>query len=299
MNLRLTITTLVLFSAIAVVIFFTLNALNPNPVMASVYPRELTVNDILYYSDSTKDINSRLWEFVSWDGSSTKTSRPKGTYQFRKEGQYLIKLSINGELADTFSIKVKKMPPPYIKNIATTIYANTTGIVGENIHFKILGTDVEWCEWSFGETGKVDRKELETFYTFSTPKTYTVKLLTNLNPKVPILHKITIMPAYKPTENIVPAEKTGGGGGGSGATIKDYMQKIASGGDFQSNYDLIRGLICKNNVTIVANGRKVDYIYSYLQNLRIIKGTTIKNVITENDSINHCINKLTITSTSK
>lgn len=107
------------------------------------------------------------------------------------------------------------------------------------------------------------------------------------------------MPAYKPTENIVPAEKTGGGGGGSGATIKDYMQKIASGGDFQSNYDLIRGLICKNNVTIVANGRKVDYIYSYLQNLRIIKGTTIKNVITENDSINRCINKLTITSTSK
>lgn len=297
MSARLTIITIALYGVLAIGIFFTTKLLRPNVVLANVYPRELTTNDVMHYTDSTENAQNSLWQFGYNNNYSVKR---KGNYKYPKEGTYLVKLIINDKLADTFSVIVKNPKISNFKDTAITIYAGDKGVVGESVHFKILGSNVEYCEWYFGESGKMDSREQEAYYTFNQPKKYLVKLITNLNPKVPILHEITISPSYKSTLIASTDNKpsTGGVGTGSGGQIKDYMQKIANGGDFQSNYDLIRKCLCKGNPVIIVNGKKIDYIYSYLQNLKITGGL-IKNVTTESDSITHCVKKLTVLSQKK
>lgn len=295
MSARLIIITITLYGLLAIGIFFTTKLLSPHVVLANVYPRELTTNDIMHYSDSTENTKGSLWQFGYNNNYSVKR---KGNYRYPKEGTYLVKLIINNELADTFSVTVKNPKITYFKDTAISIYASNKGVVGENVHFKILGTDVEYCEWYFGESGKMDSRDQEAYYTFSQPKKYIVKLITNLNPKVPILHEITIAPSYKSALIGTTGRTSGTGGGGSGGQIKDYMQKIANEGDFQSNYDLIRNYLCKGNPTVIVNGKKIDYIYSYLQNLKILGGI-IKSVTTESDSITHCVKKLTVVSQKK
>lgn len=292
MNARLTLITLLIYTSLAAVIFFAMKGSTNNAVRASVFPRELTVNDILFYSDSTTYAESRLWEF----GNGNKTSKPKGTYQFRKAGKYLIKLSINNQLADTFLVNVKQPPAQYVKDTAITIYANPTGIAGQNVHFKILGADVDWCEWYFGESGKIDAREAETFHSYSTPGTYEVKLVTNLNPNAPVYQNIKISPSYKLADNVITSEPAAGGGGG-GSDIKQYIQKIASGGSFSTNYNyIIKTFLCNNiHIAVTTNGKGGNDFYSYCQNLRLNSGVTIDNVASESDPKTNCINKLIIT----
>jgi PKD repeat protein len=295
MNIRLTIITLLIYTSIAMVIFFTIKGTITNTVQAAVFPRELTVNDVLYYSDSSQHTTSRLWEF----GNGNQTSRSKGYYQFRKAGRYLIKLTINNQLADTFLVNVKAPKLQYVKDTAITIYASPTGITGQNVHFKILGADVEWAEWYFGESGKIDDRQAETFHSYSTPGKYEVKLVTNLNQNAPIFHTITISPAYKLADNILTQENdpAGGGGGGGGSDLKQYIQKIASGVSFSNNYNyIIKKFLCENtHVTVTTNGRGGNDFYSYCQNLQLNSGVIIDNVATESDPRTGCINKLVIT----
>jgi hypothetical protein len=294
MNARLTLITLLIYTSIATVIFFAMKGSGNNAILASVFPRELTVNDVLFYSDSTTHAETRLWEF----GNGNKTSRPKGSYQFRKAGKYLIKLSINNQLADTFFVTVKPPPVQYIKDTAITIFAKTTSIAGQNEHFKILGADVEWCEWYFGESGKIDARDAETFHAYSSPGTYEVKLVTNLNPNAPLYHTIKVTPAYKLADNIITPEPDAGGGGGGGANdLKQHIQKIASGGSFSTNYNyIIKTFLCNNiHVAVTTNGKGGNDFYSYCQNLRLNSGVTIDNVASESDPKTNCINKLIIT----
>jgi hypothetical protein len=281
--------------SVATVIFFAVKGCTNSTIQASVYPRELTINDVLFYSDSTQHAENRLWDF----GNGNKTSKAKGTYQFRKAGKYLIKLHINNKLADTFMINVKAPPIRYVKDTILTIYASSTGIAGQNVHFKILGSDVDWCEWYFGESGKIDARDEETFHAYSTPGTYQVKLVTNLNPSVPVYHTIKINPAYKLADNIITSqpETNSNGGGGGGSDLKLHIQKIASGGSFSSNYNyIIKTFLCNNiHVAVTTNGKSGTDFYSYCQNLRLNSGITIDNVTSESDPKTNCINKLIIT----
>ncbi len=291
MNARLTLITLLIYSVIAATIFFAFKGSTDNKVLASVYPRELTVNDVMFYNDSTPNTNSRLWEF----GNGNKTSRAKGTYQFKKAGSYLVKLTVNNQLTDTFLVNVKAPVLQYVKDTAITIYANPTGIVGQNVHFKILGSDVEWCEWYFGESGKIDARDPETFHSYSAPGTYQVKLVTSLNPNTGIYHTIKITPAYKLADNVITAEPAAGGGGTP--DLKQYIQKIADGGNFNSNYKyVVQNFLCNNaRVAVITNGKPGNDFYSYCQFLQLKSGITIDNVATESDPKTNCINKLTIT----
>lgn len=293
MNIRLTIITLLIYSSIAMVIFFTVKGTTTNTVQAAVFPRDLTINDVLYYSDSSQHTETRLWEF----GGASQTSRAKGYYQFHKAGKYLIKLTINNKLADTFFVNVKAPKLQYIKDTVISIHASPTGIAGQNVHFKILGANVEWAEWYFGESGRIDSRDAETFHSYSTPAQYEVKLVTNLNQNAPIYHTITISPAYKLADNIITADKPPGGGGGSGEDLKLYIQKIASGVSFSSNYNLIiKKFLCENtHVTVTTNGKGGNDFYSYCQNLQLNSGVIIENVATESDPRTGCISKLIIT----
>jgi PKD repeat protein len=294
MNIRLTIITLFIYTSIAMVIFFTIKGMTVDTVQAAVFPRELTVKDVIYYSDSSAHTISRLWEFGS---NGNHTSKAKGYYQFRKPGRYLIKLTINNKLADTFLVNVKAIKDTYKPDTAFTIYASTTGIAGQNVLFKIRGANVGWAEWSFGESGRIDSRDIETFHSYSAAGKYEVKLVTDLNQNNPIYHTITISPAYKLRDNVITAEETGKGGPSEGNDLKQYIQKIASGGNFNTNYHyIIDHFLCNNtHVAVTTNGKGGNDFYSYCQNLQLNSGITIDNVATESDPKTGCVSKLIIT----
>lgn len=295
MNIRLTIITLLIYTSIAMVIFFTIKGMTVNKVQAAVFPRELTVNDAIYYSDSSAHATSRLWEFGS---NNNQTSRAKGYYRFRQPGKYLVKLTINNQLADTFLINVKPVPKiKYDLDTAFTIYASATGIAGQNVLFKIRGANVSFAEWYFGESGKIDSRDIETFHSYSAPGKYEVKLVTDLNQNNPIYHTITISPAYTLKDNVITTEAPAGGGGGGGSDLKQYLQKIASGGNFDKNYHyIIDHFLCNNtHVAVTTNGKGGNDFYSYCQNLQLNSGITIDNAATETDPKTGCVNKLIIT----
>lgn len=292
MNARLTTITLVVYVSIAMLIFFSMRLTEKETLKVAVFPRELTVNDVLNYSDSTQNATAIVWDF----GNGNKKSAPKGSYQFHKEGNYIIRLFHNNQLMDTFAIVVKKPIIQYVKDTALTIYAPSTGIAGQYVHFKILGVDPEWCEWYFGESGKIDERKDEAFHAYNAPGTYEIKLVTNMNPKNPVYHKLRILPAYKIVDNAPLTDKNAAGGGG-GNDLKEYIQRIADGGDFNRNYKyIIKTFLCNNaHIAVITNGKGGNDFYSYCQNLQLNPGIRIDNVVSEVDSKSNCINKLTIT----
>ena len=292
MNARLTLITLLIYTSIAMVIFIAMKNASDDRVLASVYPRELTVGDVLFYSDSTPYAKSYVWDFQSL---GNKSFRAKGSYKYTKPGQYTIVLSINNKVAASFPVEIKEPQLVFKKDTAIGIYAVSEAIVGQSVHFKTLGSDdIETCAWYFGETGKVGSREAEAFHTYYTPGTYKVKLITNLSTE-PVYHTIQIKKAYSLSENVITPEapKTGGG---PGDDIKQYLQKIAKGA-FSSNYEhILNTFLCNNaHVPVIMNGSGGFDFYRYCQNLQINGGTTIDNVAIEADPSTNCINKLKIT----
>lgn len=289
MNARLTITTLLIYTSIAMAIFFAIRSTIDNTVRAAVFPRVMTEGTVLTYRDSTPDARSVLWEFGH---NNNRSSRRNGTYRYTAPGSYIIKLNINNKLVDTFMIYVKKAAPPPPREEVASIYAPSEGIVGKRIAFKILG-DVDWVEWQFGESGKTDATDEEAFHSYSNPGKYTVKLRTNLS-KQYSFHTIEIKEGYVSTgKEELPT------GTGEPLDLKQYIQKIAGAGKatFKKDFDgIVSRFLCGNiHVPVIYNGKSGTDFYLYCQLLRSRAGAVIANVATELDPKTNCINKLTIT----
>lgn len=295
MNNKLALITFGIYSALAAVIYGAVSLLHQNPLRASVYPRQILVNSPIYYSDSTVGAKSLLWEF----GNGSKSVKHKGVYKFQEAGRYVVRITVDGEKQDTFLVTVTAPVVMPKKDSTVFIYASKSGIVNQKIHFKAMGGDIEWCEWYFGESGKVDERGLEAFYTFGKPGEYTVKLITNLNQAKPVLHKVSVAPEYKVTEQVVvapPKPKGGGGGGGEVDEFKDRLQKLANGESFSLHYNiLVKKFLCSNSkVPVVVNGKTNSDFYSYCQSLQINSGIKIDQVTPEMNPKTNCASKIIV-----
>jgi hypothetical protein len=292
MNARLTILTLFIYSSIALVIFIAMKNSSDDRVLASVFPREITLDEIIFFSDSTPHAESHVWDFGSMGNKSFKA---KGAYKYQKPGAYIIHLSINDKVVDSFQIIVKAPPKLPTPTTEISIYAVSEAIVGQSVHFQILGPrNIENSAWYFGETQRVGSREAETFHTYYNPGTYKVKLITNSG-KDTVYHTIEIKEAYSPTQTTLPLEPPTGPPPPA-EEIKQYLQRIADGG-FSPNYNtILEHFLCNNaHVPVVTNGSSGFDFYRYCQNLQLNSGTRIDNVAIESDPATKCISKLTIT----
>jgi PKD repeat protein len=300
MNNKLGLITIGIYLSIALLIFTGSKLLKDEPVRASIYPRQITTSDFIVFSDSTKGADKILWEF----GDGEKSDRKKGVYRFKKEGKYLVRLTVNQKKVETFQIDVVKPEISYKPDSSVILYGNASGIVKQKNHFKAIGNGIQWCEWYFGETGKIDARGQEVFWAFSKPGTYEIRLVTNLNPVKPKKHRIRIQDNFEVTEVVVPkpVEKkpAGGGGGGGGAAKVDELvtklQAIARGENFNGNYkDVVGKYLCSNPHTpVVVNGKPVSDFYSYCQSLQLKSGTVIESATTELNPKSNCPAKLVI-----
>lgn len=296
MNKKLLLITSGIYLLLAGILYVSISAFKDNPIKASLYPLNIHLNEPIYFSDSTANVSSIIWEF----GNGEKNEKSKGTYTFKEIGKYKVRLTINNESRRTFLVDVS---PAIIHNkidSSVKIIADKSGIVNQKIHFKALGKNIAWCEWYFKGMGKIESRALETFYSYAKPGMYEVYLITNLNFNKPQKHIIEIEPEYKITENIVikPKEKTPAGAKEEKTDeFKIKLQELTTGNDFNTTYNFIlKKYLCGNAKTpVVINGGKSIDFYSYCQGIQINSNISIKAATLDINSKNNCPARIIIT----
>jgi len=296
MNKKLLLITSGIYLLLAGILYLFISAFRDNTIKATLYPKNILLNELVYFNDSTEGASSIVWEF----GNGDKYEKSKGTYLFKEIGKYKVRITINNKTHQTFlvdvasSIKVAKI------DSSVKILADVSGIVDQKIHFKALGKNIQWCEWHFKGIGKIESRALETFYSYNKPGIYEVYLVTNLNFNKPKKHIIEIEPQYKITENIIvkPAKKPEAGGKEEELDeFKLILQNIASGSDFNSNYNyILKKYLCGYTKTpvIINGGKSIDF-YSFCQGIQLNSNTAIKAAVIELNPKTNCPIKIIIT----
>lgn len=116
-----------------------------------IHSDEFMINRVVEFYDNTEGAKSWEWDF----GDSTAVdSRQRTLHKYKKPGDYIIKLKINGNCVHEKLITISSISQqtgylPIIKspNVVT---------VGDLISFDADKEDGESWEWSFGENGGTD-----------------------------------------------------------------------------------------------------------------------------------------------
>jgi FOG: PKD repeat len=296
MNKKLLLITSGIYLLLAGILYLFIATFKDSPISATLYPKNIRLNEFIYFNDSTEDASSIVWEF----GNGDKYEKAKGSYQFKEIGKYKVRLTINNKNHQTFLVDVSPAIQVAKVDSSVKILADASGIVDQKIHFKALGKNIQWCEWYFKGMGKIESRALETFYSYTKPGLYEVYLITNLNFNKPQKHTIEIEPQYKITENIIvkPAKKPEAGKKEEKPDdFKLTLQNIANGNDFNSNYNyLLKQYLCGNAKTpIVINNTKTTDFYSYCQGIQLKSNTLIKSAVIELNPKTNCPTRILIT----
>jgi len=296
MNKKLLLITSGIYLLLAGMLYLLISAFKETTISATLYPKSVRLNELVYFNDSTSGASSVVWEF----GNGDKYEKTKGTYLFKETGKYKVRLTINNKTYQTFLVDVTPAMKITKVDSSVKILADISGIVDQKIHFKALGKNITWCEWYFNGMGKIESRALETFYSYNKPGKHEVYLVTNLNFNKPKKHVIEIEPQYKITENIIikPSKKPAAGGKEEKPDeFKITLQNIANGNDFNSNYNFIlKKYLCGFAKTpVIVNGAKSIDFYSYCQGLQINSNIEIKVATIEINSTTNCPMKIIIT----
>ncbi|WP_443944854.1 PKD domain-containing protein [Pedobacter sp. AW1-32] len=232
-------------------------------VNARILKDEIYLNEPLVFADNTKSSKKWQWEFGNGDVSKVQN----GSYHYPKAGSYIVRITVDGELKEQFPVNVRDTVRTQIDSIIT-ISGPTAGVVNEEVRLEADG-DARSFEWAFGETGRVDVKGKTALYTYRAPGKYVVRLRSEKS-RLPIYHTIMITdPNAELVDGLVAP------GDGERKTIDDIRQRlqaIANGADFNSNYYyLINKYMCRSEkvaVNVEMNGKKkqTDF-YSYCMGL--------------------------------
>lgn len=277
--------------ALAVIIFLLRSLLFEKKVAnARVLKDEIMLNQNLIYSDNTRGAKSWLWEFGNGDKSTNQT----GAYRFKKSGDYIVQVTIDGDLKQQFPVSVKDSVLT-VADTVITVSGPTQGIVNEQVRLEAQGTAKQY-EWSFGETGRVDVKGPSALYTYHNPGVYFVRLVTD-NGTHPIIHRITISNPESDMNQIV---NPGEGERKVVDDIRAHLQAIANGRDFNRHYYyLVRRYFCgdeKVTVQLSADGAsKQTDLYTYCMRLTFGGGVSIDQAQVTLKPNSHCSSMLSVT----
>ena len=261
--------------------FFKVYTKAEEKISAKINKTEIYLNQDLIFADNTNGAKKWLWEF----GNGDKSIKQQGSYRFPATGSYVLRLTVNDGLREQFFVTVKDS---IVNNMAhdTTLFVSgsTNGIVLEEIRLEANGPG-EVFEWWFGETGKVDAIGKSALYTYTKPGVYRVKLRSDKSSKF-AEHTIRIV---DPTMDINQLVTPGKGAQDALNDLKEKIQDIANGADFNSKYSYILSKhLCgdeKVKVMVEMDGKKKQMdIYTYLMGLTFSKGVTINEVTVESAS---------------
>ncbi|WP_346319692.1 PKD domain-containing protein [Chitinophaga sp. YIM B06452] len=255
------------------VVFLLIKLLMGNrEINAHLLRNEIFLNENLVYTDNTPGSSEWKWEF----GDGSKSKEQSGYYRFRESGTYLVRLTVDGKLQQQFAVVVKDTVPMALTD-SIRISGPTAGVTGMQLRLEAEG-EANIFEWSFGETGRVDAKGRNAYYTYRSPGRYTVSLQTDKSP-VPVYTVLTIT---EPLTDIGLVDPNAGGQ----ALMDDFktrLQAIANGANFNTHYYyLVRKYLCNGEKTTAQaqdeTGKKNTDFYSYCIGLTFSKNVVIDEV---------------------
>lgn len=241
-------------------------------INAHLLKNEIFLNENLVYTDNTPGASKWNWEF----GDGNKSKEQSGYYRFREAGTYLVRLTVDGDMQQQFAVVVKDTVPLVITD-SIRISGPTAGVTGMQLRLEAEG-DANIFEWAFGETGRVDAKGRNAYYTYRMPGRYTVTLRTDKS-TVPVYYVLNIS---EPLTDIGLVDPNAGGQ----ALMDDFktrLQAIANGASFNTHYYyLVRKYLCNGEKTTAQaedeTGKKNTDFYSYCIGLTFSKNVVIDEV---------------------
>ncbi|MBO9153812.1 PKD domain-containing protein [Chitinophaga sp. GCM10012297] len=258
--------------ALAVVFLLVKLLMGNREINARLLRNEIFLNENLVYTDNTPGSEEWKWEF----GDGSRSKEQSGYYRFKEAGTYLVRLTVDQSLQQQFAVVVKDTVPLALTD-SIRISGPTAGVTGMQLRLEAEG-DANIFEWSFGETGRVDAKGRNAYYTYRSPGRYTVALQTDKSP-VPVY---TVLNITEPVTDIGLVDPNAGGQ----ALMDDFktrLQAIANGANFNTHYYyLVRKYLCNGEKTTAQaedeTGKKNTDFYSYCIGLTFSKNVVIDEV---------------------
>lgn len=159
------------------------------------------VGEYISFEDVSNGATSWEWNF----GDSTKMETKSTIYHmYKKPGIYTVKLKINKKCIIEKRIEILDKGELVDRMKIPRIVSPHKVTVGDIIHFSYHFDDnVFSSEWSFGETGRVDKVDESPSYVFSTPGVKKISLILNGD----IQHMVT-KDIYVRQQRILPKENS-------------------------------------------------------------------------------------------
>ena len=213
-------------------------------------------NERIPFSDSTAKAASWLWNF----GDSTEQSAERNpTHRYSQPGKYIVSLTVNQTCQDLKPIEI--LPKAAMQLQLAQIQGPTGEVyIGDPVPFNELTPDATLWEWTFGESGKVDKRTKQTSYVFHTPgyKTVTV-YITTPSGKLSGTYSVNVKQksAEMKPQMITPKEIANAGKPTGAAKKSLFMNKLAA---FLMQEDLnsrtkifteLQQYVCNNNVPVL------------------------------------------------
>lgn len=170
-------------------------------IVYEISHESIGVGEMVMFTNKTAGYRTIEWDFG--DNSSIEKGANIG-HAYTEPGEYTLKVTVNGACSEFRKIKV--LPEKKIVDnnlIPKFAYPNVIEI-NKKLKFVALTENASSYEWRFGETGKVDSREKNPVYTYSTPGLKTVSLILNGNDKYIAKRMIHVMTpiAEKPRRRI-------------------------------------------------------------------------------------------------
>lgn len=165
----------------------------------------IAVGEMVMFTNRTEGQRYVQWDFG--DNSAIQTASNVG-HAYSLPGEYIIKVKANGSCAAYKRVNVQPKKN-LVDNSLIPKFAYPNLIeINKKIKFVSLTEAADSYEWRFGETGKVDSREKNPTYTYSTPGLKTVSLIINGNDKYIAKRMIHVMaPVVKAPQRSRPERR--------------------------------------------------------------------------------------------
>lgn len=139
-----------------------------------IHSDEYMVNRVVEFYDNTEGARSWEWDFGD---STTVDLRQRTLHKYKKPGDYIVKLKINGNCVHEKLITISSISQQ--TGYLPLIISPNVVAVGETINFDAEKEGGESWEWSFGENGGTDALDQNPSYKFKSVGEKKITLIVN------------------------------------------------------------------------------------------------------------------------
>jgi hypothetical protein len=177
-------------------------------VLFSYEAKEYRAGEMIKFKNNSFDAENWKWEFGD---NSAGSSQKEPLHIFEKEGEYQVRLVVNGfcERTESITIKEKVILLDSTKFPVFTIPESIR--VGETLSVKDETENADTWEWRFGENATVDANTRRADYVYETSGLKTVRLMVNGDETHVTNKKINVIPLTGETKKIDPIGDRQGG----------------------------------------------------------------------------------------